>query len=869
MTNVYLYGELQNKFGSEFRFSIGSAKEALLAINANRKGFLDEIKKLGSRGIFYRVVVDDQVIQDPKELEITKVPQEVHIVPIVWGAGKNGALIAVGAILMIATAGAAGLLGAAMQGAIIGSGGMAAGSLFASAVGAAGGGLSMFGSVLFGIGASLALQGVMGLLYPPPKPDFNQEVAAGGKSYLFGGRSNNTSQGQAVPVGYGRLLIGSSQISSNLGHYPLKTDIKALMTPVDRPIDDYTDLEFSNEDETAAVDSFYTNQAMGMDESLSFTSVNILNSYSSIISRSVVKVTTEPVEVVVKRNAEIISNPNLPNYDSQVQYLWEDISSDTNKGKVKIENPYAFNSGVVYRSYFAKDFAYYSNLVGAPNTSGSYFISYPQNTLVRYGPAQFRTLEFAVWDTGYYYASGELAKLTGTTGDLHYKSLTGHSGISPIDATSGSTCWKPVASPASESLYKSLFDVTGWLPTDTNAWSQITSPTTSGQFHELINLFGSPYSPDAVHGNAIKDVNINTVISLEGSSPNVGLNADNYAMEFLGFYKVPFVRNRVINIADAENGVMYEVINPGATGVQWTGAGLTGQGGSAIPVVAGMTFTKNANQVTGDGTVVRVASYKFKLDSDDASDLYIDGQLASSYYGNHGMYSGFADYQNPTEGEIEALTSTTLAIPLTIGYHRIYARFQDSLGGEGISIYRKLDTNGDGVYSDWSIAPKDELYHRKISDFSVNRANKFSTKNELIPASSTVVGKKYRIAIVGSINWGSIGASSPRIGTVFVRRAGSVTGSDGFVFEDTFSHYESTAANSNRIVVFSSERPKKNEKIDTGLSYYQAKYKCKVIVDNEEKNTAPVKLNIRFLPTEVQLDSTQRGDLSIPAFTDV
>jgi predicted phage tail protein len=350
MTNVYLYGELQNKFGDEFRFNIGSAKEALLAINANRRGFLDEIKKLGSRGVFYRVIVDDQVIQDPKELEITKVPQEVHIVPIVWGAGKNGALIAIGAVLMIATAGAAGFLGPAFSSVLGGIGST-------TVMGAAGAGsFSMLGTALFGIGASLALQGVMGMLYPPPKPDFNQEVAAGGKSYLFGGKSNNTSQGQAVPVGYGRLLIGSSQISANLGHYPLKTDIKTLMTPVDRPIDDYTDLEFSNEDETAAVDSFYTNQAMGMDESLSFTTVNILNSYASIISRSAAKVTTEPVEVVVKRNGEIISNPNLPNYDLDVQYLWEDLSSEINKGKVKIENPYAFSSGVVYRSYFAKDF---------------------------------------------------------------------------------------------------------------------------------------------------------------------------------------------------------------------------------------------------------------------------------------------------------------------------------------------------------------------------------------------------------------------------------------------------------------------------------------------------------------------------------
>jgi len=110
MTNVYLYGELRNKFGEEFKFNINSAKEALLAINANKKGFLDEIKKLAMKGVHYRMVIDDEVVQHPKEAEIQKAPNEIHIVPIVWGAGKNGmaiGMIVLGAVLVVATGGAA------------------------------------------------------------------------------------------------------------------------------------------------------------------------------------------------------------------------------------------------------------------------------------------------------------------------------------------------------------------------------------------------------------------------------------------------------------------------------------------------------------------------------------------------------------------------------------------------------------------------------------------------------------------------------------------------------------------------------------------------------------------------------------------
>jgi predicted phage tail protein len=846
MTNIYLYGELKNKFGGEFKFNINSPKEAFSAINANRRGFCDEVKRLAAKGILYRVIVDDNIIDDPKELSVSKAPKEIHILPMVWGAGstfkKVFLVIAAVIIAIYAPQLLPGYLGKA---------------------------------VAF-VAAAVALQGIMSLLYPQPKPDFNQEVAAGAKSYLFSSKQNNVTQGQAIPVGYGRLLIGSSQINANISSYPIKTDIKTLMAPVDRPIDDYTELEFSNEDETASVDSFYTNQSMGMDEVYSFTSVNVLNSYSNIVTRSTAKVTTEPVEVVVRRNGELISNSNFAEFDPDIEYSWEDASPDVNKGKIKIENPYSFDSGIVFRAYFAKDFKYYTEFDTSGNNNPSFFISYPQDSLVRYGPAQFRTLLFSNWDTGYIYKSGELSVLNEGGESFYYKAITGGKGVSPTDPTSGSSYWAAVEIPQNEDLYRAKnSQVSGALPTETDVWEEIHAPLTTEYFDQLTNYFGAPYKSDKVHVGGIDGININRVRERDGASVNgdvdnyMNLNADNYMMEFLGFYKVPFVRNRVINIADAEAGAMYEVVNVGATGVQWTGAGLTGQGGSAIPVLPGVTFTKNSNQVTGDGTVLRVATYKFKLDSDDASDLYIDGQLASSYYGNHGPWSGFANYQRPTEQEIENLHSTTVEIPLTVGYHRLYTRFQDALGGDDLTIYRKYDTNGDNSFSDWQKTPKEELFHRKISDFSVGYSNKFLTKNQKIPASSMVIGKKYRIVQLGTVNWGSIGASSPKVGTVFYRRAGTLTGSNGFVFEETFSHYEAIDSSSNRIVVFSCERPIKDGVIDRGLSYFKAKYKCKVTVDGIEQNTAPVKINVRYLPTEISLQQENLGTLSVPAYTDV
>ena len=242
MTSVYLYGELRNKFGEEFNFKINSPKEAFAAINANRKGFLDEVKKQAIKGTLYRIVIDDKIAEDETDLIVNKTPKEIHIVPIIWGAGKNSGgilMMAVGIGLAAFTAGASlGYFGAAAE-FFLGGGGIL--------------GSSALGTAVISIGAGIAIQGAMSLLFPQPKPDFNQEVQAGGKSYLFGNRQNNTAQGQAVPVGYGRLLIGSSQISSSTSHYSLKTDMRALMTPTDQPIDDYMQLEFADEPETPGV----------------------------------------------------------------------------------------------------------------------------------------------------------------------------------------------------------------------------------------------------------------------------------------------------------------------------------------------------------------------------------------------------------------------------------------------------------------------------------------------------------------------------------------------------------------------------------------------------------------------------------------
>lgn len=853
MTNVYLYGQLRNKFGHEFKFHIESPKEALRAINANKRGFLEELKKLAVKGFHYRVIVDDQIIVNAKELEVKKIPKEVHIVPIVWGAGVESAIWFVEAVLATFE----------IYGAV--------GTFIATAV--------VYTAV------AVAVYGVSSLLFPDPKPDFNQEVQAGAKSYLFGNKPNNTAQGQAVPVGYGRLKIGGSQISAGATHHPLSIDVKQLMTPVDKPIDDYTSLEFDNEvpDSTDGLlqNSFSTNQAVDMSDTVSFASATILNSYVDIVTKNAYKVTSGPVEVVVVRDGEIISNVNLDTYDEDIEYEWSVISQSRTENPIKIEYPYAFESGLVFRSYFPLDYRLTTNYENIRSTGDGFFVKYNSGDLVRFGPNQFNRLPIGDWDYSYRYYSGEIVKYpTGQETDVYFQALvTGTGGLqlgfdgtntdvptNPTGIGGGirSAYWRKILPPIEEKIYRAESSFTGHLPsTGTNTgnlpfWTGLSSPKTKTEFDQLIS--GMPFfSNEGIYQGVIENTNQQAILGSRS-------NDDNYTMEFLGYFYVPLVDNLKKQVPDTTAGVMYEIVKVGNTG-QWSGIGLTGAGGVAIPPKRGLTFVKNSTQSAGDGVCYPVVKYKFKLDSDSASDLYIDGQAASVWYSGH----GFAD--PTTSAEVASMPSSSEEILLTAGYHNLYARFQDGAGRDGISFYYQYDTNWDGGYSDFATIPANRLKYRAISDVNILKTEKFLPRSYPIPATSMVSGKQYKIINLGSVtNWGSLGASSPRVGTVFTKINNTAPNtSDAYVFEDLYNYAESRSSEGNRIVQFSAMRPRlpgPNGVINfnAGYSSYEAKFNCKTTLEGVTLTTAPVRIKIKFLESNYALQNVKDNAINVYSF---
>jgi len=226
MVNIQLHGIIGEKIKkNNWSLSVNSVSEAIRAIEANTQIFYKNLKELDKENIKYRVLVnkrDFKCFKNEEEIRddfdrvfnsnlMTKFEDDelksIDIIPIIEGAGGGGgffgaifgiALIVVGVVL-IAT-GAAAPLGV--------------------------------GLIIGGIG--LAAAGFASLLSSPPPylapefsaPDVASAKGGGGKSYLFDGPSNTAGEGGPIPIGYGRLLIGSKTISAsyNNNYVPSSSD---------------------------------------------------------------------------------------------------------------------------------------------------------------------------------------------------------------------------------------------------------------------------------------------------------------------------------------------------------------------------------------------------------------------------------------------------------------------------------------------------------------------------------------------------------------------------------------------------------------------------------------------------------------------
>ena len=183
MINIKFHGALAKKYGDGLKLNIRNLRFLMDAIDSNKRGFKKEIVSMERNGLHYAIIVGGKTIKTSKQLKESLTAESIDIVPIISGRGIG---VAIAGFAIAATA--------------------------------------TVGTALFSIGLAIGFAGLTMALAPKPEaPKFEaQEIATRGfdKSFSFANKSNLATQGQIVPLAYGRLKIGTNVIQNSLRVFP-------------------------------------------------------------------------------------------------------------------------------------------------------------------------------------------------------------------------------------------------------------------------------------------------------------------------------------------------------------------------------------------------------------------------------------------------------------------------------------------------------------------------------------------------------------------------------------------------------------------------------------------------------------------------
>lgn len=184
MVQVKLLGELGRRFGRSYSFMVRNPRDVISALANQLDGFKEYLCEAHENGMGFKLVDSDPTGMGYEEVMMSC--KQLIIAPVISGSGGKG--FSIGQILV---------------------GALLIGLAFIPGVGAAAatGALTKVGTVLFGLGASLVLTGIAGLLTPPvqtPSSDSKKK-----DSFMFDRAVELTTQGYPIPLLYGRYLAVS------------------------------------------------------------------------------------------------------------------------------------------------------------------------------------------------------------------------------------------------------------------------------------------------------------------------------------------------------------------------------------------------------------------------------------------------------------------------------------------------------------------------------------------------------------------------------------------------------------------------------------------------------------------------------------
>lgn len=196
MTKIKLHGILAKEYGEIFNMKISKPRDVIKAIDCNRSGFRKRVVDLQKQGFVYDILVDKKRMTKESFLN-SKSPHQIDLVPVIVGSG-----------------------------------------------------LPLLEVILIAV-AQVAIS--YALMDPGTLDGGEATVGSTKGSLLFqGGNANVASQGSPIPIGYGRLKVGSQIVQSSVKSFPQSIESSKVMTSNQLTVIDSPEAEIkSNKVESA------------------------------------------------------------------------------------------------------------------------------------------------------------------------------------------------------------------------------------------------------------------------------------------------------------------------------------------------------------------------------------------------------------------------------------------------------------------------------------------------------------------------------------------------------------------------------------------------------------------------------------------
>jgi predicted phage tail protein len=192
LREIVLHGALARRYGKHHRFAVETAAEAVRALAANFPGFEQYLATSHEHGVAYQVWVNGENVgaEDLRRHSAGR----IYLSPVLQGSKQAGLLQTIVGIILI----------------VVGVIGETFGAEF---------GGDVWGPYLIYGGVAMLAGGLMRMMSGVPNQDNKNRL----KSAFFDGPVNTTAQGNPVPVGYGRMIVGSAVISAGISIEDLST----------------------------------------------------------------------------------------------------------------------------------------------------------------------------------------------------------------------------------------------------------------------------------------------------------------------------------------------------------------------------------------------------------------------------------------------------------------------------------------------------------------------------------------------------------------------------------------------------------------------------------------------------------------------